>query len=591
MSPSLREILSSRTVADLKDLLIHLPLVPNSGRKDDLVARIAESMLGPAAKAIWSGLDEMQQAAVSEAVHHPAGEYSARRFEATYGSLPAFRIGGKKVSAYDRGGPSALCLFIHYSDGVRGYLVPADLREHLKNFVPLPKTLSLRSAESLPEEDGLIVRLTEREALQEVMVMLRTIEQEKIQVSDKTALPGAATLRILDEKLVGGDFYPVIEKKDKWDQQIGPIKAFAWPLLLQVGGLAQRSGTRLALVPAGVKALSAQPADILRGLWRKWSKTTAFDEFSRVDEIKGQGGKGRVMTAVSPRRAVIAEALGEVPVGRWVEFDDFSRFMRATDRLFEVAHDLWRLYIVDREYGSLGYEGSGGWNVLQERYMATLLFEYAATLGIVDLAYVDPARARNDFRGMWGADELAFLSRYDGLRHFRLTPLGAYVLGLADSYQPAAIEGNVGLSVLPSLQVNVVRGSLAAEQSLLLDTWAEPLQPGSWRLDRAKAIAAIEKGHPIAELKSFLEGSDDMPLPPPVESFIAQCERNGKALKTGAAAVLIECRDQEIADAIAAHKETASLCMRAAPKTLVVRSEHLKKFRERLSVLGYGMAA
>lgn len=189
-----------------------------------------------------------------------------------------------------------------------------------------------------------------------------------------------------------------------------------------------------------------------------------------------------------------------------------------------------------------------------------------------------------------GTDELDFLSRYDGMSHFRLTPLGAYALGLDAAYRPVAIPSNVALSVLPSLQVNVVRGALGAEETLLLKNWAEPVQAGSWRLDREKALSAIEKGHDIAELQGFLESHDDITLPEPVESFIRQCERNGKALKTAGSAVLVECRDNETAEVIAGHKETEALCLRAGPKTLVVRTDHLDKFRERVRLLGFGMA-
>jgi hypothetical protein len=43
--------------------------------------------------------------------------------------------------------------------------------------------------------------------------------------------------------------------------------------------------------------------------------------------------------------------------------------------------------------------GSGGWNILQERYLLALLFEYAATLGLIDIAYrmIRPKRW-NDFK-------------------------------------------------------------------------------------------------------------------------------------------------------------------------------------------------
>ena len=590
MSIALRDALACLTVPDLKDLVSHLPGAEMAGRKDEVIERIVVGMFGSGLQAIWSALDETQQAAVAEAVHHPLGEYSEQRFRAKYQRLPSFQVAGAKSHDYSGDKSSALGLFIHYVRDERCYLIPADLRARLEALVPQPAPLSLESSEALADDAGLTMRLTEREALQEVVVLLRTIEQARIQVSEKTALPSTAALRFLTEKLAGGDFYPWGEKKNKWDQEIGPIKAFAWPMLLQAGGLAIRAGGHLALSPAGVKGLSTPPAEVLRGLWRKWLKTTMLDEFSRIDAIKGQNSKGRVMTAVAPRRAAIEEALRACPVGRWVAFDEFSRFMQASDLEFAVVHDAWKLYVCERQYGSLGYAGSDGWNILQERYISALLFEYAATLGMVDVAYVDPAGACDDYRDMWGTDELAFLSRYDGISEFRLTPLGAYVLGLEAAYRPVAITSNVALSVLPSLQVNVVRGTLGNEEALLLENWAVAVQAGSWRLDREKALSAIEKGYDIAELQGFLESRDDMPLPELVESFIRQCARNGKALKTVGSAVLVECRDNETAEAIAGHKETEALCLRAGPKTLVVRTDHLDKFRERVRVLGFGMA-
>ena len=99
------------------------------------------------------------------------------------------------------------------------------------------------------------------------------------------------------------------------------------------------------------------------------------------------------MTAVASRRAAIEEALLECPVGRWVALDDFSRFMRATGLDFSVTQNPWKLNLGERQYGSLGYEGSGGWKILQDRYILAPLFEYAATLGIIDVVYFDPVGA------------------------------------------------------------------------------------------------------------------------------------------------------------------------------------------------------
>lgn len=587
----LKEALQILVVTNLKDLVRYLPEYEAVGRKDELIERIADAMLGPKLQSIWLKLDTLQSAAVAEAVHHPQGEFSPQRFRAKYLGDPSFEVAGAESTRYSGKKKSALSLFIHYALNERRYFVPADLQVSLLAFVPKPSTVRLDSSETAPAGEGLTERLTEREALQEVVVMLRTLEHARVTVSAKTALPSSSALNILADKLVAGDFYPVVEKIDKWEQTIGPIKAFAWPMLLQAAGLARRTDTRLALSPSGIKALSAPPADVLRTLWRRWLKTTLLDEFSRVDAIKGQSSTGRAMSAIAPRRAAIEKALQECPIGRWVLLDDFSRFMRAADHVFVVAHDPWKLYLCERQYGSLGYEGSHGWNILQDRYIAAVLFEYAATLGIVDVSYYDPAEGHDDFRRMWGADELRFLSRYDGLNSFRITALGAYILGFDTTYQPVVEPSNVAISVMPSLQVTRVRGTLSAQDALLLELWAEPIQPDTWHLDRPKAVAAIENGHDIEVLRNFLENNDDVPLPELVDSFLQRCARDGQALKTGASAVLIECRDSETADQVASHKETSSLCLRAGPKTLVVRNEHAGKFREKVHVLGLGLVS
>ena len=72
--------------------------------------------------------------------------------------------------------------------------------------------------------------------------------------------------------------------------------------------------------------------------------------------------------------------------------------------------------------------------------MMAFLFEYAATLGLIDLAYPYPSDARDDHTDFWGADDLDALSRYDGLQYFRLNNLGAWCLGHTQDHTPSSIE-------------------------------------------------------------------------------------------------------------------------------------------------------
>jgi DNA-binding IclR family transcriptional regulator len=60
-------------------------------------------------------------------------------------------------------------------------------------------------------------------------------------------------------------------------------------------------------------------------------------------------------------------------------------------------------------------------------------------------------------------------------------------------------------------------------------------------------------------------------------------------MKVVATSLLIECVDAETADLIAAHKDTAGLCMRAGQQHLVVRQEQEARFRKAARQLGYGI--
>lgn len=194
-----------------------------------------------------------------------------------------------------------------------------------------------------------------------------------------------------------------------------------------------------------------------------------------------------------------------------------------------------------------------------------------------------------NFRDMWGTDDLEFLSRYDGLAFFRITPLGAYCLGSSKDFASATPSNHVRLSVLPSLQINVIDGDPSMEEALTLDAWGAQESPRSWRLERQKAIAAIERGHSLDDLRMFLQSRDDQPLPETAESFITTCIKNAKALKVIGTTLLIECQDEPTAALVAGHKLNTGLCQRAGERRLVVRLEHEEKFRALVRTQGLGM--
>lgn len=145
--------------------------------------------------------------------------------------------------------------------------------------------------------DGHRVRLTADEALVNLRIVLDLCAAGKLRCSDKTGRPSAATSKALASQLVHGDFYP--------DE---PIASFAWPLILQAGGLAKVENGELLLTAKGRSALRQPPHQVIRGLWQRWLSHALLDEFRRIEVIKGQQAVN-VLTAARPRREAVSRTL------------------------------------------------------------------------------------------------------------------------------------------------------------------------------------------------------------------------------------------------------------------------------------------
>ena len=198
----------------------------------------------------------------------------------------------------------------------RGYQIPHDLADALSRFVLQTPALKISGMADPKEEEGLFLRLTEGGALAEVLALLRLAEQGKLGATAKTGMPTASSRNTILECLSDGDFYPdeianPPDQKD-WQQVIGDIKPVGWVRLLQSAGYLDSGKAKSKLTPAGIKALAKPPAEIIAHLWKSWLSTNKFDEFNRIDEIKGQMSKGH-MTAKPPRRQAIVDALTNCP--------------------------------------------------------------------------------------------------------------------------------------------------------------------------------------------------------------------------------------------------------------------------------------
>jgi hypothetical protein len=287
---------------------------------------------------------------------------------------------------------------------------------------------------------------------------------------------------------------------------------------------------------------------------------------------------------VADRRHAIAAGLAACPPGRWFALDDFLRFLRAEGTAHEAAHGAWYLYVGELQYGHLG---DGGERVLNFRYVLAFLLEYAATLGLVDVALIPPAGARRDYRLMWGTDDLPFFSRYDGLLYARVNALGTFCLGADPSYVSPPGESRPALQVLPNLEVVAVGDDVGPADRSALDAYAVPVSERVWRLDADRLRSALDEGRPVDEVRRFLGERTAAPLPETVRRLLDDVETRATRVRDAGPARLLECADPELAALIAHDPRAGKHCLLAGERHLVVRTGAEAAFRRALRDLGY----
>jgi hypothetical protein len=579
------EALQGLVVDTLKTIARLLPGTPTlPTRKDELIKLLLRHC---ATDKIFNHLSDMEKNALAETAHHTAGAYDRTRFMARYGRDPFPR----EIDYHRQ--TTLLDLFI-----VNGTM-PQDLQERVKKIFPQPAAVTITTCDNLPPKivqhekkyngtSKLTVevrkRPTVREAIGNFTIVLRVMDSGKLKVSSARRFPTQAAMTLLAEQLMENDWYE--------QPCYGGIQSFAWPLLLQAGGFAATSASALSLTSKGKKVLNGKiPVhEAIRDAWNAWKTRALIDEFSRVSAIKGQTARGRVMTSALRRRAAVIEALAECPEGTWISVEELGRFMRAESRGFAITHNSWGLYIGDRNYGALGYEGFDSWEILQERYIKTVIMEYAATLGIVDIGYAPPEDVARNFNDLWGTGELEYLSSCDGLLFFRINDLGAWVLGGRKNYTPAPEPLRQCLDVLPNFDIAVTDlSALPKTDRMFLDGIAMSSGKFLWKINRQTLMTALEKGASIDTIRNFLQSRAKNGIPQTVDALLKETGWKTAEITFEGRACLLACKDTRIHDLLRLDDKLKQYTLAAQNAYIILLSEKEQAFFRRMRELGYSL--
>jgi hypothetical protein len=526
---------------------------------------------------------------------------SAREFAARYGGqcpMPkSYHNWNDEISL--------LTPFIHYPSRWEddSPCLVSSLVGPLRGLLPKPEGLQIQTVAQVPKvwpadpqcQEGERLRAmhvfeSERLAPSELARVLRLVQGGKIRVTDATRRPTEATTRIVGEALVVPDFaleMPAADLRSEWDRECytaaGPVRAHAWPVLVQQCGWAKPKSGVLALTEAGKGILQQFTPDKFCAGVARYLADSEFDELQRINHIRGQSGKAkRYVSEPGLRKLTIAEALATLPPGRWLKFAEASRIVEAAPECWNVLEtERPALYFFEPQFGFIT-DNTG----LGRQFLRAVCLESLATLGVLDAAFVYPHRLWPDLHDSLCGD-LPFCGRYDGLFYVRLNPLGAHALGVTDQYDLRPEAGSKLFRVLPSLDLVLDGGPPNPADRATLELLAAPKNDLVWALDAERMLSHVETGGRLQELRDFLEANAADGLPDAVQSFLRELEAKLGGCRSAREAVLLEWADPALAHFIVSSAGVNRLCFHAGENRLVVPAEHLAAFRRALKRLGF----
>ena len=529
---------------------------------------------------------------------------SPREFEAKYGTacqMPSYQHSFREEA-------SLLVAFVsgssYYGDS-EPCLLP-ELEEPLRALLPKPQGVQARLVEHVPkawpsEQECLggdrirpiHVFESERIGPIELARVLRLVQGGKVKVTDSGLRPTGATTRLIAQTLVVPDFHLEMPEADRseWNKQYyteaGAVRAHAWPVLVQQCGWARSKAGLLTLTEEGRDILEQFTPEKLRTAVSRYLGNDDFDELNRLNHIRGQSGKARrFLSNPGLRRLVVRSALGTCPPDQWLEYDECLRLVNASGENWDVLRgDAPALYFFEPQFGYI-YDHGG----LNSQFLRAVLMESLATLGVVDVAYVYPHSVWPDLKESLGGD-LPFCGRYDGLLYVRINPLGAYALGLTETYLFRTEEKAKLFRVLPNLDVVLAGGPLNPADRASLELLATPKSDVVWSLDGERMLSHVETEGTFKELRAFLEENVAEGLPGNVLVFLQGLEDKIGGCSTSREAVLLEWTDEALARLVATSAGMGRLCFHAGENRLVVPRECLAAFSRAVKKLGYVLPA
>jgi hypothetical protein len=277
-----------------------------------------------------------------------------------------------------------------------------------------------------------------------------------------------------------------------------------------------------------------------------------------------------------------------IPIGKWLSFDNLLEYLNT--RTIDIKPVTVSSAISHLTYDGMYTRGSiripekkvvdykTYEPMVKKAFVAGSVYLYAA-FGLMEVAYNN---VNTDILGD------TYYSPYDGLRHVRLTPLGAYVLGITEKYEMVNFENANKLTFDEDSLIILGEGNLEVI-NVTLANYAERLATNRFRVTNANFLKDCKNYKDVSNKIALFKKTVGSKLPVKWENYFTELLTNAKAVKEKPSTLVFQLPEnsKELHRCIAQDSVLKQLVLKAESYHILVENTNATKFKSRMKELGY----
>lgn len=292
-----------------------------------------------------------------------------------------------------------------------------------------------------------------------------------------------------------------------------------------------------------------------------------IDEISRIEANQFKMNKHY---NPSPAIKVLIQYLTKCPVMKWISMDSYKSIIKKKDFYFLSACTS-DVYFKDHYYNT--YYETAGWGELETYFIDVVFMCYLSAIGVLDIV---TDKESDDY----GVHD------YHIVTYFRLTELGAFLLGLTDNFKIESNSNDVvqkGLIVKPDFEIVIPDGPKRTSHEVFFERFlikkTEDAQVSIYNLDFNGIVKAIDIGISLDDIYSYLTKHSLTPVPDNITTTFHEWIQQSKRIKIKTVTI-IETDDEFLLEEIKNYKTMNTFIKSEIKHALTIDPADIKKVKK-----------